>query len=214
VDDLRHFFHLLVGNLAATDPARLRGPLPVGEIRQTILPYRANRRALQLESSEDYELVLIRLCGGEGGFARTEPDDVHAKFASEGLNSNPDLTIVDRYETAALILNQEQVTRALGRNPELAFAPPDQRLASPAVAEPASPGDRPPAGPDPNRPPAGGLSAATCTACGRKLPPGPGVRFCPHCGRDQTRTRCPECQTEIEVAWRHCVNCGSALKGA
>jgi predicted RNA-binding Zn-ribbon protein involved in translation (DUF1610 family) len=212
VDDLGRFFHLLVSNLAATDPGRLRRPLPVADIRQTILPYRANRRALRLESSEDYELMIIRLCSGEGGFARVEPADVNAKFAAEATNSNPDLTIVERHGDAVVILNQEQVTRALGRNPELAFAPPDQRFASPPVAEPVSTTDRPVAKPDPYGDPAEGLSAATCPACGGNLPPGPRVRFCPQCGEDQARTRCPECQTETQPSWRHCVNCGAPVK--
>ncbi len=80
MDDLERFFRQIVRNLAATDPARLRRPLPLIEIRESIVPYRANRRALQLESSEDYELVLMRLCAGEGGFARTEPAEVRAEF--------------------------------------------------------------------------------------------------------------------------------------
>ena len=70
------------GTLAATDPGKLRSPLQLGEVRDTILPYRTHRRALQLESSEDYELVLIRLCAGQGGYAQTKPSDVHAEFAA------------------------------------------------------------------------------------------------------------------------------------
>ncbi|HMH55582.1 MAG TPA: hypothetical protein VK535_04915, partial [Gemmatimonadales bacterium] len=140
---MSRFFRQMVRNLAAADPARLRQPLPLGEIRRTILPYRANRRALQLETSEDYELVLIRLCAGEGGFARTEPDDVHAEFAAEALSSNPDLTIVHRHESAVLILNEEQLVRALDPARELAFAPSDQRFAPPAPRETAPTPDPP-----------------------------------------------------------------------
>lgn len=142
MEDLGRLFRQIVRNLAATDPARLRRPVPLGEIRQTILPYRANRRSLQLESSEDYELVLIRLCAGEGGFARTEPDDVRAEFVAEALNSNPDLTIVHRHENAAVILNEERLARALDPDPELAFAPPDQRFAPPIPEQPAPTPDR------------------------------------------------------------------------
>ncbi len=203
MEDLSRFFDLLVRNLAAVDPARLRHPLPLREIRETILPYRANRRALQLESSEDYELVLIRLCGGEGSFARTEPDDIQAKFAAEARNSNPDLTIVNRHEDATVILNEAQVTRTLGRDRELAFAPPDQRFASPASVEPA---------PTPDPPPTTPLSAALCPACGGKLPLGRKVKFCPHCGEDQAVARCPQCQTQIDPSWRHCVSCGAAVQ--
>ena len=58
--DLERLFRQLVLNLRATDPARLRRPLELADIRDGILPYRANRRALQLETSEDYEVALMR----------------------------------------------------------------------------------------------------------------------------------------------------------
>lgn len=203
MEDLGRLFRQIVRNLAATDPARLRRPVPLGEIRQTILPYRANRRSLQLESSEDYELVLIRLCAGEGGFARTEPDDVHAEFVAEALNANPDLTIVHRHENAAVILNEEQLARALDPDPGLAFAPPDQRFAPPVPEQPAATPDVPVPERDPSEP--------HCRACGGKLPLGLRVKFCPQCGETQALTHCPECQTELDPAWRHCVNCGAAV---
>jgi hypothetical protein len=201
MEDLARFFRQIVSNLAGTENARLHRPLPLGEIRQTILPYRANRRALQLESSEDYEFVLIRFCAGEGGFARIEPADVHAKFAAEVLSANPDLTIGQRYEDATVILNEEQVTRALDPEPEIAFAPPDQRYPPRAPAAPPSPPAQP-TGPSP----------AICRACGGKLPRGRNAKFCPHCGESQTLDHCPECQTALEPGWRHCVNCGANLQ--
>jgi hypothetical protein len=206
VEDLGRLFNLLVSHLAAADPARLRQPLPLGEIRQTIIPYRANRRALQLESSEDYELVLIRLCSGEGGYARTEPDEVHGKFAVEALSSNPDLTIVGRYEDATIILNEAQVDRALGLDPQLAFAPPEQRVISPPSPAPAPPPDSPIL----KRSHGEGL----CRTCAGKLPHGRNVKFCPHCGESQTPTHCPQCETELEPGWRHCVTCGATVNTA
>jgi hypothetical protein len=212
VEDLSRLFRQIVRNLAATDPARLRRPLPLGEIRRTILPYRGNRRALQLETSEDYELVLIRLCAGEGGFARTEPDDVHAEFAAEALNSNPDLTIVHRHEKAVVILNEEQLVRALDPARELAFAPSDQRFAPPTPRKPAPLPDPPAPVKAVSKPPAKSPPPAICRVCSGKLPPGRSVKFCPHCGASQELTRCPECQTELEPAWRHCVTCGAAVR--
>ena len=212
MEDLSRFFRQIVRNLAATDPAQLRQPLPLGDIRRTILPYRANRRALRLETSEDYELVLIRLCAGEGGFARTEPDDVHAEFAAEALSSNPDLTIVHRHENAVVILNEEQLVRALDPARELAFAPSDQRFAPPAPREPTPLPDPPAPVKAVSKPPAGLPPPAMCRACSGKLPPGRSVKFCPHCGESQALTHCPECQTELEPAWRHCVACGAPVR--
>ena len=221
MEDLSRFFRQIVRNLAATDPARLRRPLPLSEIRETILPYRANRRALRLETSEDYELVLIRLCAGEGGFAHIEPDDVYAEFAAEALSSNPDLTIVHRHENATVILNEEQLARALDPAQELAFAPPsDQRFAPPAPKElapaptPAQSAPKPAPAParEVSKPQSRPVPPANCRACGGKLPAGRSVKFCPHCGENQALTHCPECQTELEPAWRHCVACGAAVR--
>ena len=208
--DLDRFFLQIVRNLVATDPGRLRRALPLGEIRQTILPYRANRRALQLESSEDYELVLIRLCAGEGGFARTEPAEVHAEFAAEALSSNPDLTIVLRHESASVTLNEAQLVRALGPGPEMAFAPPEQRF-EPLLEKPAAAPNPPAPRKGSRKPKAAPLSPANCRACGGKLPPGRAVKFCPQCGERQSLTHCPECQTELEPGWRHCVTCGATV---
>jgi len=212
VEDLSRFFRQIVRNLAATDPARLGSPLPVGEIRRTILPYRANRRALQLETSEDYELVLLRLCAGEGGFAHTEPDDVHVKFSAEALSTNPDLTIVHRHENATVILNEEQLARALDPTREVAFAPSDQRFAPPAPEQPASPPAQPTPLKVPRKPQAGSPPPAICRACSGKLPLGRSVKFCPHCGTSQALTHCPQCGTELEPAWRHCVTCGAPVR--
>jgi len=212
VEDLSRFFRQIVRNLAATDPARLGSPLPVGEIRRTILPYRANRRALQLETSEDYELVLLRLCAGEGGFAHTEPDDVHVKFSAEALSTNPDLTIVHRHENATVILNEEQLARALDPTREVAFAPSDQRFAPPAPEQPASPPAQPTPLKVPRKPQAGSPPPAICRACSGKLPLGRSVKFCPHCGASQALTHCPQCGTELEPAWRHCVTCGAPVR--
>ena len=48
-------------------------------------------------------------------------------------------------------------------------------------------------------------------AGGGRLPTGRAVNFCPHCGQNQTLTLCPECRSEVEPGWRHCVNCGRAV---
>ena len=46
----------------------------------------------------------------------------------------------------------------------------------------------------------------SCPACGHELVET--LNFCPHCGQNQALTRCPECQAEMEIGWRHCINCG------
>jgi predicted RNA-binding Zn-ribbon protein involved in translation (DUF1610 family) len=200
VTDLERFFLQLVRKVAADDRARLGKPLFLSDIRNSILPYRANRRALELESSEDYELVLMRFCAGEGGFARTGPDEVRDEFVRELASPNPNLTIVQQHENAVIHLDPKAVAKALDPSPDLAYAPlEDRRRSVKAGPPPASKDNRVD----------GGNVVSRCSRCGDALPAGRVVKFCPQCGQDLTRIRCPECSTELEPAWRHCVNCGA-----
>jgi hypothetical protein len=214
VTDLERFFVQLVRNLAAEDRTRLGKPLLLVDIRNSILPYRANRRALQLESSEDYEFVLMRLCAGEGGFARTGPDEVRDQFIKELESPNPNLTIVQQHENAVVHLDAKAVAKALDPKPELAYAPQEHR--SPPEETKPTPGSKPKRAPRGSPPPISeqgeaGDRATRCNRCGGALPVGRVVNFCPQCGQNLTRVQCPECKTELERGWRHCVNCGATL---
>ena len=51
----------------------------------------------------------------------------------------------------------------------------------------------------------------TCLYCGGSLPTHRTINFCPHCGQSQIQILCPECRSEVEPGWRHCVNCGAAV---
>lgn len=204
MNDLERFFRQIVRNLAATDPARLHRPLPLPDIRDSIVPYRANRRALQLESSEDYELVLLQLCAGTGGFASTEPEDVRTLFAAELRTSNPDLQILHQHENAVVRLETQPLAQALGPKPELAFAPPDHAIDL-AVAEAPSVELPELSSVEPNS----NGSISQCALCGGLLPTGRVVNFCPHCGGHRVVDRCSVCRSEIEAGWRHCVSCGA-----
>ena len=216
--DLERFFRRLVANLAESDPSRLHHPLPLDDVQRDIVPYRSNRRALQLESSEDYELVLLRLCAGEGGFVRTEPEEARAGFAEEVRSPNSDLRILGRFENVLVSLRSEPLARALGPDPD-----PDQPYAPPPMMAPMAgldlpaldsleeleqleqlgsmePGEDPAASADPH-----------CLYCGGTLPGDRPVRFCPHCGQRQSPPECPQCHSEVDPGWRHCVSCGAAL---
>jgi hypothetical protein len=233
VTDVERFFRRLVSNLAATDPARLRRPLPLDEISREILPYRANRRALQLDTSEDYELVLLRLCAGEGGLVRTEPEDARARFAQEIRSANPDLDVLHSFENVQVTLRAESLARALEAEPEDSYAPPGRRaepeidpalvlgaaqfddlpgLSEAEVPEVEAFGEPPDAEELPETGEASAVeSGPSCLYCGGSLPIHRPVNFCPHCGQSQTQILCPECRSEIEPGWRHCVNCGAAV---
>jgi double zinc ribbon protein len=216
VTELERFFRRLVANLAGSDPARLHRPIPLEDILQSIVPYRSNRRALLLESSEDYELVVLRLCAGEGGLVRTEPEEVRARFAEEAASTNPDLHVLHKFEHVLVSIRSEPLAQALDSEPDpgLPYAP--------HFAKPLAGLDLPALDPlndlDPIEPDASGapdeVPAADpprCLYCGDALPDDRPVRFCPHCGQRQAPSECPHCHSEVEPGWRHCVSCGTAL---
>src|SRR3954452_12766749 len=205
--DLERFFRLLVQSLAATDPARLRGPIHLAEIRDSIVPYRASRRTLQIESSEDYELALMRLCAGEAGLARTEAAGRQAEFAAELGSANPDLSLVHQHGDTAIQLNPEAVARILDPKPDLRFAPRQPPLATDAKTP------RKRARARPESPAVEQQVLTSCNRCRGALPAGRVVNFCPHCGQNLVRRHCSQCNTELEASWKHCVSCGTAVAG-
>ncbi|HEX5387147.1 MAG TPA: zinc ribbon domain-containing protein [Gemmatimonadales bacterium] len=238
--DLERFFRHLVATLAAADPARLEAPLSIAELQQSILPYRTHRRALGVASSEDYEVLVLRLSAGEGGFARTEPAEIQARFKLELTGSNPDLALLERHGDALVSLSVAAIRGALSADPHAAYAPPapvQERTHAPAhahappvhIPSPVDPGledEREPeldiAEPLPldavltpaaaaPAPETPDSDAPMCLYCGATLPGGRQVNFCPQCGQNQAGLHCPSCQGEIELGWRHCIVCGAAV---
>jgi Double zinc ribbon len=200
--DLERLFRQLVLNLSSMDPARLREPLALREIRDTFVPYRANRRALQLESSEDYELALMSLCAGKQGYARTDPESIRTAFAEEIGSPNPDLTLLQQHEHVTLTLDPAAVARIVSPpDPHHGFAPP--------VPAPVKP--RPTPRKKAAAPAADPAKINQCGRCRGNLPVGRMVNFCPECGYDLRRGHCPQCNTELQPEWRHCVSCGHHL---
>ena len=223
--DLERFFRRLVANLAASDPARLHHPLPLDDIQGAIVPYRSNRRALQLESSEDYEMVLLRLCAGEGGLVRTEPEEARARFAQELRSPNPDLRVLGKFENVLVSLRSEPLAHALGPepDPDLPYAPPAPLPEPPlaaldlptldALEEPEELEELDELDdlePSTEETPAES-AGPQCLYCGGALPLDRPARFCPHCGQRQSPPECPRCHSEVDPGWRHCVSCGTAL---
>lgn len=210
--DLERVFRLLVANIVAIDPARLHQPVTLGDLLSNIIPYRTSRTPLQVESAEDYDLLLIRLCAGEGGFVQTDPPEAQESFRHEAAASNPDLGLLQAWKDARLILASEQLAYALGPGDEEDFAPPgDQPPAPPRpVADAPARADRKADAPvvEPVEIENG---VERCGYCGGLLPSDRTVNFCPHCGESQSVIRCPNCQAELELGWRHCVTCGHPL---
>ena len=228
--EVERFFRRLVSSLAASNPARLQGALPLDDITGSILPYRTHRRALELDTVEDYEAVLLRLCAGEGDLVWTEPEEARKRFVAESRSSNPDLTALYAFENVYLSFRPEPLLWALAPDPRADYAPPEAPTDPEPPPEPepvsvdASSGEpglvlgvaRPEVPPfeeleveeiaEPVEPP-----RPACLYCGGSLPTNRTVNFCPHCGQNQTQILCPECRSEVEPGWRHCVNCGATV---
>lgn len=221
MSDLDRLYRLLVDSLIALDPARLHRPLQLAELYQSVLPYRTHRKALGLDSSEDYDLLLLRLCSGEGKYVTVQPEEAQIRFQAELAAPSPDLSLLRQYAAAEVTLSTERLAYALGPGPEAAYAPPDPEDA-PEFDPPPSrelPTGQVPWTVDTAEPPGiiplreGAPSRERdglhrCSYCGGALPTGRQVNFCPHCGQSQSFTRCPECGSEVELGWHHCINCG------
>ncbi len=185
--DLERFFERMVRNLVVVDPSRVSRPIPLAELKSDILPYRTNRRALKLESTEEYEELLMRLVSGQEELVSVAPAEV-AEWCQRQLSSlTPDLSGIPGQATATLQVNPAAIARILG---EAAAA----GLAKAGTGAPA-PKNLP-------------LPPDKCPNCDAGLPPNRAISFCPACGRSVTAVPCDACGADMEPGWRFCVDCG------
>lgn len=205
MNDLERLFHLLVTNLAATDPSRLHGAIPVIDLMRSIVPYRSSRRHLGVVTSDEYEQLLLRLVAGEEGYARTMPPESAARFRSELASLHPDFGVLANESDAVITLAADRTAFVLGDRAVRTYAPPEPASETSAV-EPPVPIEMLDA--DFGVEPEGG---EPCSFCGGSLPTDRVAHFCPHCGQHLQALRCHRCQTEVEFGWRHCIACGVAL---
>ena len=143
MDELTRFARRLVEQLTASKEGVNRA-VPIGQLREKILPYRTHRRALMLESVEDYETVLLRLVAGERGFVRTLPPAAAKRCQDELAGPNPDLSVLDELAdstiqitslAAAQIVGDDGVTLSEAKGPISSEA-------SPPSAAPRPQGDK------------------------------------------------------------------------
>jgi hypothetical protein len=194
VTDLERFFERLVRNLVAIDSARVKQPVAVVDIKTTVMPYRTNRRALGLESSEEYEELLVRLVGEEGGLVKTTPSDVAEWCQRQMASLTPDLSGIPGQANAAVTVTPAALARVLGP-----AAMANIEAGKPATS--GSTGELP-------------LPPEKCPHCSTTLPSNRAVNFCPVCGRSVTMIPCDNCGADLEPGWRFCVNCGQDVAEA
>ncbi len=205
MDDLDRLFQRLVYNIRFRSPEYLTVPFTVQDLYETLVPYRHHRRELGIETNQDYETAVARLLAGERGYVRADPE-LQDKLKQELASVNPDAGIfrdaamtrvsIDQGALAAAgVATAEQI-----QNPEPG---PAQTPADPAAV--SSPAAAP-------IPALGEVDVPQgCRYCGGTLPDGRQVTFCPHCGMNLSTKRCEGCGTELEGAWRFCVNCGKKV---
>ena len=227
-DPIARLFRCLAENLAALDPGALSRPIPVPDIHERLVPYRTHRAVLGLDTGEDYDMALLRLLAGEGGWVDVFPVEVREAMAREAASVNPDTGLFRQFRDATVLLVPERVAEVTGAAPgpppgeaaggvaeagapeadEVAGEPVEEDEALPFTLEESS---------DERRPPQARARALTATApcpyCGAALPVGRTVLFCPHCGQNVGVVHCPTCGTELDVGWQWCITCGQKVTG-
>ena len=203
MDELTRFARQLVERLTARPEGTSR-PVSVAEIRKTVLPYRAQRRALGLESVEDYDTVLLRLVAEERGYVKTMPANLAARCREELTQPNPDLGILDDLADATIQVTSLAAGRIVSHEEDAMPAP--SRPVPPAPPPPPPP----PSPPPPPAPPAA-IPSAVCRQCQAPVPRGRKAVFCHQCGTRLIPVTCTRCGEELEPGWKHCIVCATPV---
>jgi hypothetical protein len=187
IDALERMFQVLVRTLRTKQPASLTAPISVGDLYQQVLPFRHYRRELQLETNQQYELLLMELLSGARGFLDVD-DRLRDELSKELRAKTPETSRVRDFADAQLSIN----AAAQSRVPDV--VEPRERRNSGVVRGPS---------PRPNAP--------ACRYCGGELPEGRALNFCPHCGQNLQVLNCPGCGADVEFGWKFCVSCGKTI---
>lgn len=221
MDDLTRFARRLVEQLSAGSEGANR-PVAVSQVREKLLPYRVHRRALQLESVEDYETVLLRLVAGERGFVRTQPPAAALRCQQELAGANPDLSVLDEVAdstiqftslAAAQVVSDDGGGEIGAAPPVVANALPVIASAPPVIASAAKPSRRTaeiataPAAPRDDRPvPAPRVDRPKPPVMDKPMPE-------PVMASETKSSGCPQCQRAIPGGRKvvFCPWCGERL---
>jgi hypothetical protein len=222
MDDVERMYRHLVHVIRTKFTPMLTQPFEIGELFQTILPYRLHRRELGLQSNHDYEMVLLELLAGPRGYLVVD-DKMRDTLAAQLTADTPDPAVIRDFASSHVALAPEWLhlldaqSRASGTQGAVGTPTPSRTGAPHRTGSGAftmggtpSPSAAPPAD-APARRAARPLVVADgehCTFCNGELPSGRQISFCPHCGQDLTMVHCPACGSELERGWKFCVTCG------
>jgi hypothetical protein len=132
----------------------------IAEIYQQLVPYRAVRGELGYSELAEYEHALLRLLGGERGYAQVDVASVQEEIQRELRSPNPILGLYRDYAAVDVRISAAAAARTI---------PPST---APAAAAPASTVARPPAGPSPPVPTPPRTNAADSPPAQPALRPG------------------------------------------
>ena len=206
MDELTRFARSLMERLAAR-PEGVARPVSVAEVRKSVLPYRAQRKALGLDSVEDYETVLLRLVAEERGYVKTLPAAAAVRCREELGQPNPDLSILEAIGESTIQVTSLAAGKVV-EDGQPALELPSTPAASEAPKSPA-PAQSPVVPSQAERP---AQREKTCRFCEGKLPVGRTATFCPHCGERLIPLTCSRCGTVFESGWKHCITCGAPVQ--
>jgi len=216
------------------------GPIGVGTLLDEVFPYRAARRVLGIDVSEDYEAIVLRLIAEEENLATTAPVDAADMARTTMASKLPDLDVLQLLRSATITipgrviarLGEVELPRPKGKGRsrwarDAAETPggserapaPDLPVPAVSVEEDVSESsvDEPPAPAAPTAavttPPGGEvpMTVEHCWSCGEGFPAGREIRFCPFCGADQRTPACGACGATVERRWKFCPDCGQTL---
>jgi hypothetical protein len=228
MDDVERMYRHLVHVIRTKFTPMLTQPFEVGELFQTILPYRLHRRELGLQSNQDYERVLMELLAGPRGYLVVD-DKMRDTLAAQLAAPEPDASVIREFASSHVALAPEWLhlldaqTRTSGTQGAVGTPTPTRsvgahRTGSGSFAAsgtpPVSAGIPSEAGPRRAAKPIAIGSGEHCTFCNGELPAGRQISFCPHCGQDLTVVHCPACGSELERGWKFCVTCGRSSGGS
>jgi hypothetical protein len=224
MDDVERMYRHLVRTIRAGFAPYLTQPFEVGELYQTILPYRLHRRELGLETNQDYELALMELLTGSRGYLVVD-QKMRDVLKAEQTTSNPNTARIRDFASTHVALAPEalqaldsgahsrmstggaMITRELAA-PLRASTGGGTPRASTSVSEPSTSPNAAEAARRAAKPITVPEAGEHCAFCKGELPPGRQISFCPHCGQDLTIVHCPACGSELERGWKFCVTCG------
>ena len=223
MDDVERMYRHLVRTIRTSFPPYLTQPFEVGELYQTILPYRLHRRELGLETNQDYEMALMELLSGAGGYLVVD-DRMRDALKAERDAAVPNTARIREFATSHVALAPEALQES-GAHARMTSgvtggatitreaASPLRAAAAGAAATPRSTASTTQAAATPDnrrlsRPITIPEEGDNCAFCKGALPGGRTISFCPHCGQDLTVVHCPACGSELERGWKFCVTCG------